>query len=227
MAIAVPQIRPRSRPSQTPSDPRGGRNARTPQRRGRPGARGEPALPVPLDRARGGGDARLRDGARGQHEARELAGLPAPGLTVGPWFARTRRFFPLLVIVALAVAVALLLAVRPSSAPTAAPPIASGSAEAAAKLPPPWKIRVDVFNGTTTPNAAAELSDQIGGPLAYRLGKVANANRSDYVETRVYFPPGADAIAARLAKQLGVQATALPGGKDKLRLVVVIGSDRA
>src|SRR5919206_417303 len=108
----------------------------------------------------------------------------------------------------LAAAVAF-LAVRPSAAPTGSVPTASGSAEAGAKLPPPWKIRVDVYNGTQTPNAAAELSNEIGGPLAYRLGEVGNADRTDYVETRVYFPPGAEAIADRLAKQLGVETTAL------------------
>ena len=66
-----------------------------------------------------------------------------------------------------------------------------------------------------------------GGPLAYRIGDVDNADRRDYLETRVYFPPGAEAIAGRLAQELGVAITALPGGKDDRRLVVIVGADRA
>ena len=86
---------------------------------------------------------------------------------------------------------------------------------------------MDVYNGTTTPNAATEIANEIGGPLAYRIGDVANADRDDYVETRVYFPPGAEAIASRLAEELGVSITALPGGKDERRLIVIVGTDRA
>jgi len=110
--------------------------------------------------------------------------------------------------------------------PTGSGP-ASGSAEAHKALPPPWEIRVDVYNGTTTPNAATRFANQIGGPLAYQLGSVDNASRLDYVQTRVYYPPGSAAIAERLAKQLGVEMTELPSGKDPKRLVVIIGTDRA
>src|SRR5262245_12726561 len=35
---------------------------------------------------------------------------------------------------------------------------AAASAEAHKPLPPPWEIRVDVFNGTTKPNAATQLA---------------------------------------------------------------------
>ena len=103
----------------------------------------------------------------------------------------------------------------------------SASAEAHKALPQPWEIRVDVYNGTTTPNAATRFANQIGGPLAYQLGSVDNASRLDYVQTRVYYPPGSEAIAERLAKQLGVETTALPGGKDPNRLVVIVGTDAA
>ncbi len=162
-----------------------------------------------------------------EREARELAGLPVPPLTPGPRFGRVRRYLPGAAIVVLAATVAL-LAVRPGpigSAP--GPATVQSSAEASAKLPPPWQVRVDVYNGTGTPNAATEIANEIGGPLAHRIGDVGNADRRDYVETRVYFPPGAEAIASRLAEDLGVAITALPGGTDKRRLIVIVGTDRA
>ncbi len=95
-------------------------------------------------------------------------------------------------------------------------------------LPPPWEIRVDVFNGTTVPNAATRLANEIAGPLAYRLGTVANAERLDYVETRVYYAAGNEEIAERLAAELGVETAALPGGAgEPSRLIVIVGRDRS
>jgi hypothetical protein len=52
---------------------------------------------------------------------------------------------------------------------------------------------------------------------------VRNADRLTYVETSVYYPPGGEAIARRLAGELGVGVTALPGGDDPNRLVVIVG----
>lgn len=161
-----------------------------------------------------------------EHEARELAGLPAPPLTPGPRSRRLRRSLPYALIVLLAAAVAV-LAIRPGPIGSAAAVTVQTSAQAKVKLPPPWQIRVDVYNGTKSANAATEIANEIGGPLAYRIGDVDNADRTDYVETRVYFPPGASAIASRLAEELGVATTELPGGKDKRRLVVIVGGDRA
>jgi hypothetical protein len=108
-----------------------------------------------------------------------------------------------------------------------ADPAAPVAAAAQAKLPPPWEVRVDVLNGTGVANAATSLSNEIGGPLAYRLGTVGNADRLDYVETRVYYPPGSEDIAKRLADQLGVEMTALPSGEDPNRLLVIVGTNQA
>jgi hypothetical protein len=153
-----------------------------------------------------------------EREARRLAGLP-----VGPDRWSLRRW---LAIAAFAVALA-------SLASFVVVPEATRSREAASsgllarKLPPPWEIRVDVFNGTDVPNAATLMANEIGGPLAYRLGTVENADRLDYLQTRVYYPPGSSEIAARLAEALGVQITGLPTGDDPNRLVVIVGRDRA
>jgi hypothetical protein len=42
----------------------------------------------------------------------------------------------------------------------------------------------------------------------------------------VYYPPGAEGIARRLARELGIGVTALPGGDDPHRLVVIVGRKR-
>ncbi|MDQ3669607.1 MAG: hypothetical protein M3377_04905 [Actinomycetota bacterium] len=77
------------------------------------------------------------------------------------------------------------------------------------------------------PRGARRLANEIGGPLAYRLGTVENAERLDYTATRVYYPPGSDQIARRLADNLGVDIAALPGGDDPNRLIVIVGLDLA
>jgi hypothetical protein len=41
----------------------------------------------------------------------------------------------------------------------------------------------------------------------------------------VYFPPGGEAVATRLAKQLAVPVQPLPGGTDPRRLVVIVGPE--
>jgi hypothetical protein len=96
------------------------------------------------------------------------------------------------------------------------------AAVAQEELPQPWEIEVHVFNGTRRPNAATRVADEIAG-LAYRIGNVGNATRFDYRDTRVYYPPGGEAIAARLARELGVGTAALPGGKNPRRLLVIVG----
>ena len=105
--------------------------------------------------------------------------------------------------------------------PTAAPaPIVPTPA-----LPERWEIRVDVLNGSKAAGAATRLANKVAG-LAYRVGEVSNAPRRDYRISRVYFPPGADAIAERLGGELGIGTAALPGGKNPLRLYVIIGTKK-
>jgi transcriptional regulator with XRE-family HTH domain len=158
----------------------------------------------------------------GPREARELAGL-AEESVVERW--SLRRWLVVLGFVAAAAALAIFV-LRPQLLPEQPAPAApAASAPLAEPLPDPWKIRVDVYNGTKTGNAAAGLANEIAG-LAYHIGDVKNARRSDYRETRVYYPSGAEAIARRLARQLGVRTAALPGGDDPLRLVVIVGTRR-
>ena len=153
-------------------------------------------------------------------EARRLAGLDG-----GRRSFRWRRWAAIAMFLAALGTLGWFVAVpQLRDAVTPAPPVA---ASAERQLPPPWEIRVDVFNGTEMPNAATLMANEVAGPLAYRLGTVENAERLDYVQTRVYYPPGSQEIAKRLADDLGVQTTALPTGDDANRLVVIVGLDRA
>jgi hypothetical protein len=151
-----------------------------------------------------------------RREARRLAGLPV--LTPN----RKNRLAVLVGIGAAATAVALTFSL---------PRLLGGSAEdrgvaAAQNLPAPWKISVDVLNGGGDITYTRRVADRVGS-MAYQIKRVAPAARFDYPETAVYFPPGAEAIGQRLGNQLGVKARPLPGGKNKRRLVVIVGPPRA
>lgn len=90
------------------------------------------------------------------------------------------------------------------------------------KLPAPWKISVSVLNGSGDYNWTRQMASRIGA-LAYTVEHVGKADRFDYPQTAVYYPPGGDLYAIRLARQLGVVTKPLPGGKNPRRLVVVVG----
>lgn len=148
-------------------------------------------------------------------EARRLAGLP--------WspFARAYGRGRLVSLAALGAAVlALVLAVVvPGRADDPAPAV---SPAVEATLPPPWKVSVDVLNGSGDILRTRRVADRILG-LAYRVKRVARADRFDYPETVVFYEPGGHALAQRLAHDLGVAVKPLPGGTNARRLVVVVG----
>ncbi|HEX5470188.1 MAG TPA: LytR C-terminal domain-containing protein [Gaiellaceae bacterium] len=157
-----------------------------------------------------------------EREARQIAGLPVASRLVETW--SLRRTMAVAAFMA-AAATLLLFGVRPELGhqSSAATPASSPAAAAAASvLPEPWEIQVDVYNGTGAGNAAAGMANRIAG-LAYALGKVGDAQRSDYKKTLVYYPPGGAEIGARLARELGVATAALPGGDNPKRLVVIVG----
>ncbi len=156
-----------------------------------------------------------------EREARELAGLPVESV-VERW--SLRRWAIVLAFVA-ALAALMIFVLRPQffpAAPPAAPAALAKKPAVAPPLPERWEIQVDVYNGTRRGNAASGVANEIAG-LAYGIGDVKNADRRNYRATRVYYPPGAEAIAGRLAEELGVGTAALPGGDDPLRLVVIVG----
>ena len=150
-------------------------------------------------------------------EARRLAGLSVP----------LRVRYPLgrvLGVVAVAILFAIVLA-------TLVPGLDVGSsakkpAAVTAPLVPPWRVSVDVLNGSGGMACTRRLADRIGA-LGYRIQHVAHAKRLDYRQTAVYFEPRGDRIADRLAGALRVSSKPLPGGANPRRLVVIVGPDCA
>jgi hypothetical protein len=155
-----------------------------------------------------------------EREARAIAGLPVPS-RLDPW--SPRRTLAALAFLMTCTLLTWFVA-RPELFPATATAVAAQqpSAPAAPVLPARWQIQVDVFNGTRTGNAAAGMANRIAG-LAYQMGTVRDAKQRNYERTLVYYPPGAEAIAKRLAGELRVGTAALPGGKNPLRLVVIVG----
>ena len=151
-------------------------------------------------------------------EAREVAGLP-----VGHLAASANPLARIAALAAAATAIVALLAVvvipglhRHS--------VGSGGAGAAAgaALPPPWRVDVDVLNGSGDINFTRTIASRIGA-MGYRIHRVARADRFDYVRTAVYYEPGGQQLAVRLARQIGVVTMPLPGGRNPRRLVVIVG----
>lgn len=152
-----------------------------------------------------------------RREARRLAGLP---IVAKPPREKVRQLAGLIVglVVALAIVGAFVLPGIGSSAPK--PAAASDVA-----LPAPWRVAVDVLNGSGDMNYTRSVADRIGS-FAYRIERVTRADRFDYKQTAVYFHPGGERLGDRLARQLGVQSLPLPGAGDPKRLVVVVGPAR-
>jgi hypothetical protein len=151
----------------------------------------------------------------GRREARRLAGLPVVETS------RSSRVKALAAIGAIAFAVAFAVAI-----PALLDPSGSSQSAATRGLPAPWKISVDVYNGSGDIRYTRRVADRIGS-MAYQIKHVGKAGRFDYPETAVYFPPGGERIGERLADELGVSARPLPAGKNPRRLVVIVGPARA
>ena len=149
-------------------------------------------------------------------EARRLSGLPLeppPRRPFGRWLAGG--------------AALTLVAVLVTGLVAAFSRGVSQSASKAAALPPPWKFTTDVLNGDGDINYTRKIADRVLS-FGYRLGHVTKANRFDYPKTVVYFEPGGQTAAQRLASQLGCASVSpLPGGHDPHRLVVITGPPSA
>lgn len=154
-------------------------------------------------------------------EARVLAGLP-----VAPRPLERNPYGRLAAIAGVAAAVAAL-----AGALTLPGRIGGGEGRAAGpvalspSLPPEWEVAVRVLNGAGDINWTRQVASRIGA-LAYRVAHVGRADRFDYAQTAVYYPPGGEELAIRLARQLGVVTKPLPGGEDPQELVVVVGPRR-
>jgi hypothetical protein len=149
-------------------------------------------------------------------EARILAGLPVaprPLETV----ARGRRLVALAAAAAAVAALVAVVIVVPGSGRKTATPVVARSL-----LPPAWKVEVDVLNGCGDINYTRQVASRIQA-LAYRIGRVTRAAHFGQAHTVIYFEPGGDGVASRLAQQLGVETAPLPGGSNPNRLVAIVG----
>jgi transcriptional regulator with XRE-family HTH domain len=152
-------------------------------------------------------------------EARELAGLPVPRKPFEP--SNRVRLLGLVALAAAAVAFSAFLSLPGSDGGSQQ----AAFQEVAAKLPPAWKIEVDVLNGGGDINWTRQVASKIGA-MAYTIDHVGRADRFDYQETAVYFEPGGREVAVRLARQLSVETRPLPGGTNPRHLLVIVGPQR-
>ena len=93
-------------------------------------------------------------------------------------------------------------------------------------LPPPWRILVDVLNGTGDIVRTRQVASRIQAPSPTRSGAWGAPTGSTIAQTAVYYERGGRASAIRLARRLGVITRPLPGGTNAQRLVVVVGPQR-
>ncbi len=157
-----------------------------------------------------------------RREARRMAGLrvrPRP-LDWNP----AGRITVAACVLVLVAAISVVLAVPHISFGHSSNGASSPKAGAEAKgLLPPWKISVDVLNGSGDINYTRTVANRIGA-LGYRIERVARASRFTYQRSVVYFPSGGRKIGARLARQLGADLQPLLGSRNDRRLVVAVGT---
>jgi transcriptional regulator with XRE-family HTH domain len=156
-----------------------------------------------------------------RREARQLAGLSVP-----PRPLDANPAARLVGVAALSAAVMAFLAfvLVPAFTEKEAAPVDPVVAQAST-LPKPWKVQVEVLNGTGDINWTRQVGSRIQS-LAYTVKKVGRADRFDYPQSAVYYSPGGRLIAVRLARQLGFVTRPLPGGANPNRLVVIVGPQR-
>ena len=152
-------------------------------------------------------------------EARQLAGLPGHR---NPFRVNPVARLLITAAVAALVSALLVMVVMPGLRGERTRTIV---AAADPNLPPPWKISVDVLNGSGDINWTRQLASRVGS-LGYLIEKVARADRFDYPHTIVYYEPGSEKIAVRLARQIGATTQTLPPGDHPRQLVVIAGPAR-
>jgi transcriptional regulator with XRE-family HTH domain len=147
-------------------------------------------------------------------EARELAGLPVPTAPV------QRNPIPRLIVlgailIALAIAGAVILISQTGGG-------SNGAKAPTAILPPPWRVDVNVLNGSGDINYTRQVASHVQ-TFGYQIKHVGRADSFNYAQTAVYFPPSCEALASRLARQIGVTTRPLPGGSGPCQLYVIVG----
>jgi transcriptional regulator with XRE-family HTH domain len=152
-------------------------------------------------------------------EARRLAGLPPPP---GRLERHPAARYVALAVVLVVVGIVLAVVFIPSGGSGGGQRNQSASSS---RLPPAWRVPVTVLNGNGDVNYTRRVADRVLS-LAYRVTKVGRADSFAYQQTAVYFPPRCEALAVRLAQQLGVGTKPLPGGTGTCHLYVIVGPQR-
>jgi hypothetical protein len=152
-------------------------------------------------------------------EARELAGRPLPS-DPSRRSPLPRLFVLGGILVALTVLAAVVLIPRVGGGKGA------GTSAAAPDLPPPWRVQVNVLNGSGDYNYTRQVASHVQAK-GYTIAHVGRADSFGYLQTAVYFPPSCEALATRLARELGVATKPLPGGSGPCKLWVIVGPARA
>jgi transcriptional regulator with XRE-family HTH domain len=148
-----------------------------------------------------------------RYEARRLVGLPVVGISRVN--ARAR-----LIVVGAVAALLSALAVMMLVPNIRLTQTRTVEAIPNANLLPPWKLKVTVENGNGDISWTRQLASRIGA-MGYTIAKVGRADRFDYPASTVYYGPGGNAVATRLARQLSIDAEQAPGLlKDELLVVV-------
>lgn len=153
------------------------------------------------------------------HEARELAGLPVLPRSIQRNPRGRLGAAAALAIVAVLGAVMLGYALHD----TAGRVLSLKSAGPV--LPQPWKIKVDVQNGSGDINYTRQVASRIAA-LGYQVVAVKRANNFKYKHTTVFFSDAGKgrALAERLSGSLGgVVVLPLPNGRNPLRLDIIVG----
>ena len=150
-------------------------------------------------------------------EARELAGVAVPAATI------ERNPLPRLIVLG-----AILIAFAIAGSVVLVSQTGGGKslrATPAAILPPPWRVDVSVLNGSGDINYTRQVASHVQA-FGYQIKHVGRADSFNYAQTAVYFPPGCEALATRLGRQIGVATKPLPGGTGACRLFVIVGPAR-
>jgi transcriptional regulator with XRE-family HTH domain len=152
-------------------------------------------------------------------EARRLAGLPS--LSGGSRRNPAARYAAAAATVAVVVGIVLAVVFIPGGGGAGD----RSRATAGPTLPPPWRVKVTVLNGSGDMTYTRRVADHVLS-LAYRVKKVGRADSFAYQSTSVFFPPGCEGVATRLAAQLAVATKPLPGGAGPCQLYVIVGPER-
>lgn len=89
-----------------------------------------------------------------------------------------------------------------------------------ANLPAPWKLQINVENGSGDISWTREVASRIGA-MGYTIAHVGRADRFTYTQSTVFYGPGGRDVGLRLARQLGVGIQPTQGLTPRQLLVIV------